>query len=113
MTRRISVLLFAVVLGGCFPWQPGADPEGARLRARASSVAAAVGRFHEERGRFPASLQELVPSYLPALPKEPEISYNTKRGSLSFTYTPSWPQAGQVSCSCKVGSTEFHCAGYL
>jgi hypothetical protein len=100
-------------LTGCFPWQPGVDPEGTRLRERASSVAAAVRRFHHDHQRFPSSLEALIPVYLVALPKEPQLRYNSKSGELAFTYSPSWPQAGEVSCSCSGGSTEFHCVGYL
>jgi len=38
-------------------------------RGRAEIVIAAVERFRQEHGRFPEDLDELVPTYLPAIPR--------------------------------------------
>ena len=35
---------------------------------RATSVIAAVNRYHSEHGHYPTSLNELVPAYLPSIP---------------------------------------------
>ena len=40
---------------------------------RSELVIAAVDRYYEERGRYPGALQELVPAYLPEIPK-PKIT---------------------------------------
>ncbi len=113
MRRVIGLTVVTLLLGACFPWQAGEDPAGVRLKARASAVAVAIQRYDHDHRRFPTSLQQLVPLYLAALPSEPKFHYDTKHGFLSFTYSPTWPQGGQVSCSCKLGSTEFQCGGYL
>lgn len=36
---------------------------------RAAPVIAAIDRFHSDQGRYPNSLGELVPAYLPSIPK--------------------------------------------
>jgi hypothetical protein len=36
---------------------------------RAEPVISAVNRYHSERGRYPKTLDELVPSYLPSIPR--------------------------------------------
>ena len=43
--------------------------ESAKLaKRRAVPVIAAVNRYHAENGRYPATLNDLVPTYLPAIP---------------------------------------------
>ena len=38
-------------------------------RARAATVIAAVDRYHAERGSYPKALADLVPTYLPSIPR--------------------------------------------
>src|SRR5690242_8542143 len=104
--RAISFASAALLLSGCFPWQAGGDPAGARLKAKASLVAIAIRRYHQDHGRFPVFLQQLVPRYLAILPSEPKLRIDSKHGDLVFWYDPSWPQSGEIVCSCKLGETE-------
>ena len=108
-------MLSLAVLGlsGCFPWEPGADPKGKSLVEAAAPLAVAVERFRAERGSYPVSLGELVPAYLTELPSIPDLSYQAEDGSLRFTYSPTWPQAGQVNCFSGGQSEGFLCQGYL
>jgi len=108
-------MLSLVVLGlsGCFPWKPGADPMGKGLVEAATPLVVAVKQFRTERGNYPLSLVELVPTYLTELPAIPDLSYEPKDGSVRFRYSPTWPQAGQVSCFSGGQSEGFLCQGYL
>ena len=112
--RRLLVLAASTVaLTGCLMGQPGADAKGRRLQASASVVAVAIKRYHRDHHRFPPSLQQLVPSYVSAIPAKPELLFDLKHKLLTYSYTPSWPQAGEVICSCALGETEFQCVGTL
>jgi hypothetical protein len=109
------MVLMAVVLAlaGCFSWDPGEDPAGKKLLAEADPVAKALKHFHESKGAYPRTLADLVPVYIPRLPSEPELLYDLTAGSIRFTYSPSWPQAGQISCFFAMPSEGFLCHGYL
>ncbi len=62
--------------------------ESAKLaRRRATPVIAAVNRYHAEQGRYPATLTELVPAYLPSIPDA-----GFTRMSRDFHYDNSRPQ---------------------
>jgi general secretion pathway protein G len=43
----------------------------AALRNELQTMRKAIARFRAERGRYPHTLQELVPHYLPAIPRDP------------------------------------------
>jgi hypothetical protein len=50
------------------------------LQRRIAAVTIAVGLFSHDHGRFPATLQELVPDYLPAVPMDPRNEDRTPLG---------------------------------
>lgn len=62
-------------------------------RERAEIVVAAVKARHAEIGAYPATLEELVPDYLPAVPRtKPVLGFNTflyrnEAGSTMLMYT--------------------------
>lgn len=74
---------------------------------------AALTHFKQERGHLPASLSELVPGYLPAIPSLPELCFSQKSGFIGFVYLPSWPQPGRISCSAEAGTQEWSCVSYI
>lgn len=43
----------------------------AALKKELSTMRKAIDRFRADRGRYPHTLQELVPQYLPAIPRDP------------------------------------------
>ena len=47
---------------------------------RAQPLLSALGRYHGERGRYPAALSDLVPTYLPRIP------YTGMMGHPDFDY---------------------------
>jgi hypothetical protein len=50
-----------------------ADERGhrAELRHHLQSMRSAIARYRNDTGRYPKSLNELVPKYLPAIPRDP------------------------------------------
>ena len=60
----LSAACLLLCLTGC--WTPPGKGAKARAGYRAATpVIAALGKFHADRGHYPESLGELVPSYLP------------------------------------------------
>ena len=105
---------FAIfVLCSCAISPIGEDPRGLELKSKADSVLRALNKFHEEKGQLPVTLAELAPVYLSALPVKPELVLDAKNSLLRFSYAPSWPQPGQVSCTAKVRTNIWNCHGYI
>ncbi len=104
----------ALALGGCsLMWGPGDDPRGKAYLSQVGTISLAIGRFHDEQGHYPKTLDELVPNYIAKIPDEPPLLYESTDGSMAFTYAPSWPQSGHASCAVKAGSTAFRCHGLI
>ena len=110
---KLLVAPVVALISACAVWPAGSDPRGRELKANGEAVLTALARYQQQHGRFPTSLAELAPSYLPAVPARPELRFNPVLGSVSFVYSPSWPQSGQVSCSAEVGAAEWSCHGYI
>lgn len=47
------------------------DPRPDELRKQLASMRAAIKAFHRDNGRYPHSLEELVPKYLSRVPVDP------------------------------------------
>ena len=107
----IAVSLLA--LTGCAVWKPGEDPSGISLKEKASVLLFAIRQFHKDNGQYPTSLSELTPKYIQSLSGQPEFIYSKEKKTVLFTYSPSWPQAGRVSCSAVIGETTWNCVGYI
>jgi len=78
--RRVVIAVAVVVLaGGAFAaWQHKKQVEarvqqGKReaLRAELTVMRKAISNFHSDKGRYPHSLEELVPQYLRRVPVDP------------------------------------------
>jgi hypothetical protein len=102
-----------VLFAGCFPWRPGNDSQGSGLRQKAKPVLEALVQFEKEHGHFPTAPSQLMPKYLLGWPTEPKVQFDDYTGHIRFTYSPSWPQSGQVECVAKFGQLEFSCHGYM
>ena len=73
MLRSTVLLLLLLLLTGCAPLNPFADPPGEgkisnEALKKLSAVIQALEAYKASRGAYPASLQALVPDYLPVLP---------------------------------------------
>lgn len=81
------------------------------LKGKSAKVLTAIAQFGRERGRYPTSLYELVPRYLPQLPDEPILHIDDDTGTVGFVYSrPGFPGLTRISCSAKLGTTEWHCS---
>jgi hypothetical protein len=67
----LSVTL--LVMFACAPRERAAPPvdREAALRATLPRIRAALAAYQKDHGRGPATLQELVPKYLPRVPVDP------------------------------------------
>lgn len=113
MRRWYISALACVLLADCAVYPIGQDADGLNLRRDANSVMMALEDWHRAKGTFPRSLNELVPQYLPAVPKEPLLHYRAADGSLAFRYIPSWPQLRPVWCASVGNTTNWVCAEHL
>ena len=110
LAMRLALLLVCAIIAGCAEQPPtGEDELGIAYKATAVKVLAAVEQFHKERGRYPNSPYELVPHYLPQLPDEPGFHINGYTGTVDFTYSRAWPHSARVSCSAKLGTSDWIC----
>jgi hypothetical protein len=113
MSPRVFACVASILLCSCALWLPGEDPKGAELKTRATPVLIALNRFHQEIRTLPGSLSELAPRYIQMLPAELLLRLDTKNELLIFTYSPTWPQAGKISCSAHIGLQEWNCGTYI
>ena len=112
------LIVMALTLEGCgflLPplWNAGADPQGAHLKAEAGSVVAALQRFERDKGHLPSKPDELVPSYLDALPLDLRMHYRPTDGSLTFSYELPFPDKGVMVCRTNVAEPKWTCDGYI
>lgn len=74
-TAIVAVALIAAQIAfiGCAQKETKADPaaQEAALRQELANVRDAIRRFRADSGRYPHTLEELVPKYLPAIPVDP------------------------------------------
>jgi general secretion pathway protein G len=73
--RRGALLTVALVLLACHR-EPEVD-RAAVLRDALASMRGAIAKYRADNGRYPESLQALVPKYLPAIPTDPITNSNT------------------------------------
>ena len=109
MRASQAAILVAASLAACSVYPVAQDPDGMELRRNANQVLMALQSWHHDRNSYPASLSQLVPSYLPELPSSPNLHYRQADGSLSFRYVPTWPQLRPVACSSVGDTTNWRC----
>src|SRR5262249_38937612 len=113
----MSTITFAMrLIAGCLVLcvTSCGDPPGKGRDAEAgyrdsASVIAALEKFHNEHGSYPAQLSELVPTYIDQLPSRWFGYYNgTNEFSLEFSYTG----PGKNNCSYDSKSKTWSASGY-
>lgn len=107
--KNFLVLALLFILTGCSTYAPGEDDYGRRLQGEGEEVLVAFRTAMDETGHVPRTLQELVPTYLAALPTEPQIFYTPKTGSLDFEYDQPGRNNLHVHCHALVGQTQWVC----
>lgn len=114
MAKYIYIIFLVASCAGCAVWPAGDDPKGREYRTEAEFIIELLEMYRQENGDLPNSLNMLVPTYTDSLPSVAEIlSYSPETKSMRYTYTPSWPQPGQISCSTKIGNGKWSCHGYI
>ncbi|HXM00488.1 MAG TPA: hypothetical protein VN932_11205 [Rhizomicrobium sp.] len=113
MLRKLTLVCALVALSACSVWPIGQDPYGLEVRRNANETMMALQAYHRDTGAFPVTLDGLVPKYLAALPDVPHIQYDRDAGSLSFRYTPSWPQLRPVWCNSVGNTTNWNCDEHM
>lgn len=108
--RHVAGPALLFLLAACAGMPAGEDQAGMELKAASSKVLVALAQFRQERGRYPTSLYELVPRYLPELPDEPILHINDDTGTVGFAYSRGYPKLGRVTCSAKLGTAEWRCS---
>ena len=106
----MTVLVIAGFLCGCSVWPHGQDPTSLEYRRAANQVMAAIQKYDRDKGAYPQNLGALTPTYLAALPEEPELRYEPADGSMSFDYRESWPQLHHVTCHSRGATTDWRCS---
>jgi hypothetical protein len=115
--RRLAAIAL-LVLGGCgsfarSPWPAGDDPHGRDLKARAAPIVAALQRYRADTGHWPAHLFELEPKYLSPLPDGLNMDYQPDKARFAFSYQPSAPTPGMVTCATAIDAVAWDCYGYI
>jgi hypothetical protein len=113
MKRIVLLSVAAAMLSGCSIWPVDDDPKGMNYRRDADRIIEALQNYHHDKGTFPASLNGLVPGYIASLPAEPVLTYEPADGSLSYRYTPSFPQLRPVWCRSVADTTEWRCQEHI
>jgi hypothetical protein len=111
--RRLAALFALVALSACTIWPVGQDPYGMQMRRNANEIVMALQAYRHDTGGFPATVDALAPKYLRAIPEVHALQYHPEDGSLSYRYTPSWPQLRPVWCSSVGNATDWHCEEHL
>lgn len=110
--KTISVCVAAAALfalGGCSVWPVNQDPDGMKYRRNANEVMKAIQDYKHDKGAWPASLAALTPTYIRALPNEPNLEYHPYDGSVLYHFIPQWPQLRPVYCQSVGATTEWRC----
>lgn len=68
MRRRALVVAVLTALAACREPEPD---RGAALRQQLAEMRGAIVRYRADHGRYPESLEALVPTYLRAIPVDP------------------------------------------
>ena len=69
----------------------------------------AVRTYMDDTSHEPANLQVLIPKYLKALPKDPDIHYDPKNAILVFVYDQTGKTGLHVTCHAPVGEPQWVC----
>jgi general secretion pathway protein G len=95
--RRLAIgIVVVILLAGAFTaWQFKKNIEEASHQAQISALRnslaelrGAIAKFHSDRGRYPHSLEELVPNYIRRIPVDPMTGSVSWRVTTEETVAP-------------------------
>ena len=107
--RKFLLIALILSLSGCATYGPGEDDYGRILQGTGENVLQAARNYMDDTTRVPKSLNELVPKYLKALPKEPDIQYDRQNSTLFFTYQQKGANGMAVTCHALLGQLQWVC----
>ena len=107
--NKLLPLALTLLLSGCAAYGPGEDMYGRTLQGTGEDVLQAARNYMDETTRVPSSLNDLVPKYIQALPKEPNIQYDRKTSTLYFTYKQQGTNGLDVTCHALLGQLQWVC----
>lgn len=104
-----AALAAALLLGACATVPPGEDELGAQLTAQTRPVLVALAAYRKDKGRYPDSLYELTPRYLPELPMRPNLDFDRLGQRIGFVYEIAGLRFRQVACTAEFGQVDWAC----
>lgn len=107
--KKLLLLALTLSLSGCATYGPGEDDYGRILQGTGEDVLQAARNYMDETTRVPNSLNDLVPKYLKAIPKDPDIQYDRKNSTFFFTYMQKGPNGMAVTCHALLGQLQWVC----
>ena len=107
--KRLLLLALMLSLSGCATYAAGEDDYGRQLQGVGEEVLQAARNYMDETTRVPNNLNELVPRYIKALPKEPDVQYDRQNSTLFFIYQPKGPNGMSVTCHALLGQLQWVC----
>lgn len=107
--KMLLLLALTLSLSGCAAYGPGEDDYGRNLQGTGEDVLQAARTYMDDTTRVPNSLNDLVPKYLKALPKDPVIQYDRKNSTLFFSYLQKGPNGMLVTCHALLGQLQWVC----
>ena len=121
---RLALFGSLLLLASCLGPPPGKGPRAEAGYRAASPIIAALDRFHEDHGHYPATLGDLVPKYLPDAtwfdlrrgrgphyPAERE-EFSYKRDGDAYTILFSYLGPGVNQCSYDSKTKKWESSGY-
>jgi hypothetical protein len=108
----VALVVCSLALAACE--KPG---EGAKAEAgyrHCGLIIAALARYHAQADRYPATLDELVPTYLDKLPAAPagiELAYGATQSGAGFDLTFKYAGPGMNICT-YTPRDAWRCHGY-
>ena len=109
MKKPLLLLALTLSLSACSTYGPGEDDYGRILQGTGEDVLHAARNYMDDTSRVPKSLNELVPKYLKALPKDPKIQYDRQNSTLFFDYQQKGPNGMLVTCHALLGQLQWVC----
>ncbi|HEY1992733.1 MAG TPA: hypothetical protein VGH71_09750 [Gammaproteobacteria bacterium] len=109
MKKFLLPLALMLSLSACATYGPGEDDYGRILQGNGEDVLQAARNYMDETTLVPANLNVLVPKYLKALPKEPDVQYDRKNSTLFFNYQQKGPNGMAVTCHALLGQLQWVC----
>ena len=114
----LTISPLAFLLAICSGPPPGESDAATAAKARARTVIIALERYDQERGRYPAALDSLVPDYLsaqtlPLVPAQHSYPFEYRLDSAGYELSFRYSGPGMNYCDYRPSARRWHCGGYF